>query len=226
MQTKQFESPSLLPTLDALDAEFGCEDERCAVGHRRQEGPPIESAYSSTESEFRRHLRADGPMADATKRSSADAAITRPSLGRRALRGLARFLIVFSVGVGSAFGWQSHGDAARAMIANSSPQLAWLAPQNAIVVPTAPDVAPAAASHSRDLEQLALGLAVVRQSVDQLRAQLAAGQQQMGADIAKLQADEQEILHKLSAAPPRPVAAPVRKPAPVTPPPAPSAQAR
>jgi hypothetical protein len=54
-------------------------------------------------------------------------------------------------------------------------------------------------------------------------AQLEAGQRQMGGDIAKLKADEQEILHKLSAAP-RLTAAPA--PAPVTPPPSASAQAR
>ena len=38
----------------------------------------------------------------------------------------------------------------------------------------------------------------------------------MGGDIVKLRADEQEILHKLSAAPPRPTAAPAHKPASVT----------
>ena len=116
--------------------------------------------------------------------------------------------------------WQSYGDAARAMIANSSPQLGWLAPQTAPVVLIAP--APAGAASS-DVQQLAFGLAAVRQSVDQLTAQLEAGQRQMGGDIAKLQADEQEILHKLSATPPRPTAAPTHKPASVTPPPSPSA---
>jgi hypothetical protein len=105
------------------------------------------------------------------------------------------------------------------MIANSSPQLGWLAPQTAPVAPTAP--APAGAA----VQQLAFGLAAVRQSVDLLTAQLAAGEGQVGADIAKLQADQQEILHKLSAGPPRPTAAPAHKPVPLTPPPSP-AQAR
>jgi hypothetical protein len=73
-----------------------------------------------------------------------------------------------------------------------------------------------------DLKQLALGLAAVRENVDQLTAQFEAGQRQMRGDFAKLQADEQELLHKLSAAPPRPA----HKPASVTPPPSPSAQAR
>jgi len=84
----------------------------------------------------------------------------------------------------------------------------------------------AAATASPDLQELAASLASVRQSVDQLAVQLAFGQRQMGDNIAKLQADEQEILQKLSAAPMRPNAPPPRKPAAVTPEPSPSVQAR
>src|SRR5262249_43959704 len=76
----------------------------------------------------------------------------------------------------------------------------------------------------------------VRQSVDQLAAQLAAGQQQVVDNIAKLHADEQKILQKLTATPqklpatpqklsgtpPGATAAPARKPPPVTAPPSPS----
>ena len=146
----------------------------------------------------------------------------RPSLVKRALRRLAGVLIVFCVGVGTTLGWQSYGDVARAMIANSSPQLGWLAPQ----VPAASNTeAPVRAALS-ELQQLAFGLTAVRQSVDLLTTQLADGQKQMGGDIAKLRADGQEILQKLSAAAPRPTAAPAHKPAPVTPPPSPSAQPR
>ena len=177
MQIKQFESPTLLPTLDALEAEFGCEDEQCAAGRRRQGGAPMDARFTPTQSEFPTHLRAARPTVGAMKPSSLDAAIMRPSLARRALRGLARFLIVFCVGVGTILAWQSYGDAARAMIANSSPQLGWLAPQTAPVVPIAP--APAGAASS-DVQQLAFGLAAVRQSVDLLTAQLAAGEGQMG----------------------------------------------
>jgi hypothetical protein len=111
------------------------------------------------------------------------------------------------------------------MIANSSPQLAWLAPKAVPVVPSAPNAVNTAVA-STELQQLAFGFAAVRQSVDLLTSQVAASQQQMGRDIAKLQADGQEILQKLSAAPARPTAAPTHKPAPVTPPPSPSPQAR
>ena len=154
-------------------------------------------------------------------RSSLDPIIIRPSLGRRAVRGLARFLIVFCIGVAATLAWQSYGDAARAMIASASPQLGWLAPQAAPVAQTAPvaqivpDVVAPTAAASPDLQGLVLGLASVRQSIDQLAAQFAADQSLAG-DIAKLQTDEQAILHKVSAIPPRP-AAPSPKPALLTP---------
>jgi hypothetical protein len=97
-------------------------------------------------------------------------------------------------------------------MASSSPQLGWLAPHS---VPIAP---PAAAAVSPDQQQVTLGLASVRQSVDQLAFQLAAVQRQMASEIAKLQTDEQEILQKLSAVPARPTATPARKPPAVKPP--------
>jgi hypothetical protein len=220
VQTQQFQSPTLMPRLDALDAEFGCEAEQHAAGRNRGGGAPMDSTFRPTQFEFPPHLRAATPTVDAS-----DAVITRLSLGRRASRRLARFLIVCCIGVSATLAWQSYGDAARAMIANSSPQLGWLAPQTVPVVPTAPYVAPADAASS-GLPQLALGLVAVRQSVDQLTAQLAAVQQQMAGDIAKVQSDEQEILHKLPAAPPRPTAAPAHKPAPVAAASSPSTQAR
>ena len=157
----------LMPSLDARTRQ-------CAAGRRREGGAPMDSTFRPTQSEFPTHLGAASSTVDAMKRSSLDAAIMRPSLGRRALRGLARLLIVFGIGVGTTLAWQSYGDAARAMIANSSPQLGWLAPQTAPVVPTASDVVAPAGAASSDVQQLAFGLAAVRQSVDLLTAQLAA----------------------------------------------------
>jgi hypothetical protein len=148
--------------------------------------------------------------------------IKRPSLGKRASRSLTRFLIIFCFGVGATLAWQSYGDAAREMIANSSPQLSWLAPQATPLAQTASDMpAPApSATPSPELKQLkemSLAFATVRQSMDQL----AASQQQMADGIAKLAADQQELLHKISAPPPRPAPAPARKPVPL-----PSSEAR
>jgi hypothetical protein len=160
---------------------------------------------------------------------------TRPSLGKRASRAFARLLITFCIGVSATLAWQSYGDAARQMIANSYPLVGWLAPQAAPLAQTAPNtVAPAApAALSPELLQLkamAANLAAVRQSVDQLAAQLAAGRQQTTGDIANLQAvvaagQQQmagDIAKIISAPPPRPAASPARKPMPLTPPPPPS----
>ena len=210
MQIRQLESSPHLPTLDALDAEFRWDDKQYAPTHRGVARPTV----------------------GAMTRPSLDAIIKRPSLGRRASRGLARFLVVFCSGVTATLAWQLYGDAARAMIANSSPQLGWLAPQTAPVAQTAafaqtaPEVVAPTAAASPDLQPFVLGLASVHQSIDRLAAQLAADERQMGGDIAKLQADEQEILHKLLATPLRPAAAPTPKPAPVIPPPLPSGPAR
>ena len=130
----------------------------------------------------------------------------QPSLRKRAGRGLARVLIIFSTGVASTLAWQSYGDALRATIASSYPQLGWLAPQTAAQVETLPAmvVTPTtAATPSPDYsEQLKTGLAAVRESVNQI----VATQQWMAGDIAKLQAGQQDILDKLSSTPPPPPA--------------------
>src|SRR5437763_743867 len=114
------------------------------------------------------------------------------------------------------------------MIAKSSPQLGWLAPQPAPVVSMTSEAAAAASAGSRELQQLAFALTALRQSIDLLTTQFAAGQQQMASDIAKLRADQQEILRKLAASAPRPTASPAQKPTPVagSAPPPPSPQGR
>src|SRR5262245_45729415 len=166
------------------------------------------STFDTLPSEFSANL---------STRPSRDAIIQRPSLGRRASRGLARFLIIFCTGVAATLAWQSYGDAAREMIANSYPQLSWLAPQAAPpLAQTASDTpapAPSAAPSPelKQLKEMSLAFATMRQSVDQL----AAGQQQMADGIAKLTADQQQLLQKISAPPPRPAAAPARKPLPL-----------
>jgi hypothetical protein len=94
----------------------------------------------------------------------------RPLLGKRALLALARFLITFCIGVGAALAWQSYGDEARGMIANSYPQLGWLALRPAPTAQNAPDAialaAPAAPSPDQQLN--AMSLDAVRQSVDRI----------------------------------------------------------
>jgi hypothetical protein len=127
-----------------------------------------------------------------------------------------RFLITFCIGVAAALAWQSYGDAAREMIANSSPQLSSLAPQ-AAVAQTGPDtIVPTTSSPDpQEIKAISVDLAALRQRVDQLAVQVAAGQEQMARDFtAKLHAAEQDILDKISAPPLQSAAAPVRKPVP------------
>jgi hypothetical protein len=166
----------------------------------------------------------------------------RPSLRRRTSRSLARFLVTACIGVAATLAWQSYGGAAKRMIANSVPQLSWLlsppatdapsgreiaveqpsppavqasAPQAAseqagAVAPTASQTAaPTAPSPElQDLATMAHDLAAVRQSVEQL----AAGQEQMARDVAKLQTAGQDIRRRISALPP--AAATAHKPVP------------
>jgi hypothetical protein len=186
----------------------------------------MSSTLSPTQSEFSTGRWSTEPVPDDAPRlpdlKGGRVKSKRPSFGRRASRALVRFLIAFGVGIAATLAWQSYGDAAREMIASSSEQLGWLAPQAAGVAQAAPRmIAPAApAAASPDLEQLkavTLSLALVRQSVDQLAAQVAAGQEQMTRDITKLQAAVQDILHKISS--PRrargcPVHSPCRRTAP------------
>ncbi len=123
-----------------------------------------------------------------------------------------RFLITFCVGFAAALAWQSYGDTAREIIANSYPQLGWLAPQ-AAVAQTAPAtiVPPVTSPDRQELKAMSFDLAALRQRVDQI----AAGQDRITRDItAKLQAAEQDILDKISVPPPQPAVAPARKSAP------------
>jgi hypothetical protein len=164
----------------------------------------------------------------------------RPSVGRRTSRSLARFLVATCVGVAGTLAWQSYGGTAEQMIANSAPQLRWLllspsAPPSgreiAVEQPSPPAVqasVPQAASAqagavalttsetstapiapSPELQQFEADLAAVRQSVEQL----AAGQEQMARDIAKLQTAGQDIRRRIAALPPT-AATMARKPVP------------
>ena len=174
-----------------------------ALSPRQREFAPVDVNFERLPRVV--HALVDGMTRPTDRRSK------RPSLVKRA----ARALVIFCIGVAATLAWQSYGDAARVVIANSSPQLDWVAPQVAPVARTAPDnvvrAVPAASSlDPQQLKEVALGLSAVRQGMDQLAAQVAAGQQQMAGDIAKLQAE-------ISAPPPRPAPAPARKPVQLTP---------
>jgi hypothetical protein len=128
-----------------------------------------------------------------------------------------RLLITFCVGIAATLAWQSYGDTARRIIADSYPRLSWLAPETAVAQTTADMIAPTAPDRAQQeqLKEMSLAVAAVRESVDELVAQFTAGQQQMTLDFsAKLEATERNLLDKISLLPSQPAAAPVRRPAP------------
>ena len=182
----------------------------------------MSSTLSPTQSKFSAGLSVPRRSVDAALRptnpKNDQFRSKRPPLGRRASRALP-LLITFCIGVAATLAWQSYGDECREMIARSFPQLGWLAAQAAPIAQTAPDNIASAepAAPSPEFRAISLSLAAVRQSVDQLVAQFASGQEQMTRDITKLEAAEQEILRKISTPPPRPPEAPARKPLPPAP---------
>jgi hypothetical protein len=136
--------------------------------------------------------------------------------GSRSSRGLARYLVAICIGVAATLAWQSYGE-----------ELGW-SPEvkQIIVVQTLPAaVVPKAPTAStidpEQVNQIALDLGALRQTVDQL----AASQDQMVHQIDTLQTSNQEILtsnqeilEKIPAPPPPPPAvAPTGKPATRTP---------
>ena len=101
------------------------------------------------------------------------------------------------------------------------------APQAVPVAQAAPDpiaagAAPAVPSpDQQQVEAMARDLASVQQSVEKLatgQEKLATGQEKLARDIARLQAAEKDIRHKISVPPPQPAATPAPKPMPVMPP--------
>src|SRR4029077_6802667 len=115
----------------------------------------------------------------------------QPSLRKRASRALARFLITFCIGMAATLAWQSYGDAAREMIANSYPQFGWLAPQAEPVAQNAPEtialVAPAAPSLDQEqLSAMSVDLDAVRQSIDKIAASIASIQEQVSRSADRI----------------------------------------
>ena len=163
----------------------------------------------------------------------------RPSFGKRATRTFIRFLIACGIGVAGTLGWQSYGDAARQTVATWGAEHGWPMPwlsngEVANATPPRPErteAAPAAAvpaiasgpaggssSDLQELKTMTFGLAATLTTMRQRIEQLAGNQEQTASDIAKLQAAEQEIRHKISAVAPRPAVAAPSKPVPAAPP--------
>jgi uncharacterized iron-regulated membrane protein len=125
----------------------------------------------------------------------------RPSISRRLTRKLARFFLAVLIGVGGTLAWQYYGGE---MVRAWAPSLGWLLPAS----PPGPAVT--STELQQQLKPMAIDLALVRRSEEQLAAnqdQLARKQDQMAQAIATLQAAEQDLSQKMSA-PPSPPPAP------------------
>jgi hypothetical protein len=106
-----------------------------------------------------------------------------PSLRRRPLRALARFLTALCIGMAATLAWQSYGDAARQMIANSYPQFGWLAPRRALAAQKASDgIALAASPDHQQLDAIMRHLHAMQQSIDRV----AAGQEQVTRTVDQI----------------------------------------
>src|SRR5215471_10982279 len=153
---------------------------------------------------------------------------------RRGSGGFVRYLVAILIGVAATLAWQSHGSAAKQIIAT---KLGWTkppaGPENTAVLPsaletlqaapaaqTAPEPvaskAPAASSlDPEQMQQLTRSLTALQQTADQI----AASQDEMKRAIVKLASGVVDVLVKLPApAPPQLPAAPARKPTPTVPP--------
>jgi hypothetical protein len=120
------------------------------------------------------------------------------------------------IGAGVTLTWQSYGDEAKEiakeMVRARVPSLAWLLPVSTPKSSPERKVTPVATIASPELAQqlkpMAINLALVRRSVEELAAQ----QTQMAQSLTTLQAIEQDIRQKMSSPTPSPtVAVPQRK---------------
>ena len=134
----------------------------------------------------------------------------RPSIGRRLTRSLVGFFLPVFIGVGGTLAWQYYGGE---MVRDWAPSLGWLLPAS----PPGPAVT--STELQQQLKPMAIDLALVRRSEEQLATnqdQLARKQDQMAQAIATLQAAEQDIRQNILA-----LAAPAAPPAPKAPVPPP-----
>jgi hypothetical protein len=119
---------------------------------------------------------------------------------------------VVLIGVGITLAWQSYREEAKEAVRIWVPSLGWVLP------PTVKLAASADASRElgQQLKPIALDLALVRRSVEQLAGdlkQLAAKQEQMAQSLAT----EQDLRQNISSVPPS-AAVPIPRPKPMRPP--------
>ena len=171
------------PPLEDLLAELNVNSEHAPANEGRQQKQ--RRAYRSSGEDF--HISGDMLF-----RSD-----KRP-MSKRVARNIALFSFAVLVGVGGTLASQSYRDE----IIQAFPPLGWLLPVSTMMAPV-PSVT--TADLQEQLKPLAVDLALVRRSVEQLGSnldQLARRQDQLAQNITTLQTAEQEASQKVSAPPP------------------------
>jgi len=177
------------------------------------ESPPLNDAYPENDvdaaeptSSNRVYRRRPGAFRPSSGSKNTQVATDKSSITRRTIRVLGRFSVAVLAGVGATLAWQSYGGE---MIKAWAPSLGWLMP------------ASASAELQAQLKPVALDLAIMKRSIEQLASsqdQLAHKQDQMTQAFATLQAAEEDIKQNILAlAPLAPKAAHVAPPKPMQP---------
>src|SRR5262249_10502829 len=125
---------------EGLSAEIKllAELEKDCSGQTKSEAQPTTTKLTDSDAEFR-------PVASINK---------QPSLRRRAALGLARALIIFSMGVTATLAWQSYSDPIREMIATSQRQLgSWWAAETVGAGTTSEPTLPVAPATPSDAQE-------------------------------------------------------------------------
>jgi hypothetical protein len=180
------------------------------------ESPPLNDEYYERDvdgaertSANRVHRLRPGAFRPSSGFKNTQFASDRPSITRRIIRALGRFSIAVLVGVGGTLAWQYYGGE---MVRAWAPSLGWLSPSS----PPGPAVT--STELQQQLKPMAIDLALVRRSEEQLATnqdQLARKQDQMTQAIATLQAAEQDLSKQiltLAQPAPKTVRAPPPKP--------------
>jgi uncharacterized iron-regulated membrane protein len=148
-------------------------------------GHDVDTADRASSNRVHRLRPAAFPRSSSFKNTQV--ASDRPSITRRIIRAFGRFSVVLLIGVGATLAWQSYGGE---MVRAWAPSLGWLLP------------ASSSAELQAQLKPVALDLAIMKRSVEQLASnqdQLARKQDQMTQAFATLQAAERDINQNILA---------------------------
>jgi hypothetical protein len=203
-----FVEPALEPSFCQI-VMASCSVNRAGLGPMYTESPPLNGAYPENDADAAERTSPNkvnrlrpGAFPRSQGFKNTQIASDRPSIARRIIRALGRFCVAVLIGVGATLAWQSYGGE---MVRAWAPSLGWLAPASR------PGPAVTSTELQQQLKPMAIDLALVRRSEEQLAAnqdQLARKQDQMTQAFATLQAAEQDIKQNILAlAPPAPKAA-------------------